>query len=425
MANPEKKVYIDSIGCVENALEGQRIAEFFERNDWLVTSEPGEADVLLVNTCGVIGSKERQSVHKAKELARLKKSSARLVVCGCLPDINDEALQQILSCRPERSKESVTDIITPSTMTGFNQIADAKIPIESVASNRIEPQHMRKRLQFIHAGRKTVELCEKCRIPLPPHLKRVFYCFEESDWHYIKICSGCLHDCTFCAIKHAKGKLVSKPMDAIMAEFRAGLVSGQKSIVLAGDDTGAYGRDVGTDLVELLEKLVSRNGDFRIYIRNFEPVWLIRMFDRLKPLFQTGKIRGITVPVQSGSDRILEAMKRGHSIQDFCRCVVNLNQEVKELFVITHVMVGFPGETSEDFRKTLRLISQLRFDGVAPEQYYPRPNIPSLDLPNPLPAWKRRWRLIKTYAHVYWVVYFNKMNWMGLRKPHEFRLPTT
>jgi threonylcarbamoyladenosine tRNA methylthiotransferase CDKAL1 len=418
IAMAKKKVYIDSIGCVENALEGQRIAEFFSQNNWRVTKEPKQADLLLVNTCGVIGSKERQSVHKIQELEKIKQPSARIIICGCLPDINLEVLKETIS---NHSKPDDEHIVTPATISRFNQIVEADIPIETVVSNQVASRYMRHRLHFVHIGRRIIDVFQHLKLPLPPHIKRVFYCFEEPDWHYIKICSGCLLNCSFCAIKFAKGKLVSKSPDEIILELRAGLVKGQKSIVLAGDDTGAYGRDINADLVELLSMMVAESGDFHIYIRNLEPIWFIRMFERLKPLFQTGKIRGITIPVQSGSNRILKAMKRGYTIEEFCQCVSVLNREVENLFVITHVMVGFPGETSADFRKTLQLVSKLRFDGVAPEQYYPRPRIPALELPNPIPTWKRRWRLMRTYIQVYWVVYLNKLNWIKIRKLIEIR----
>jgi threonylcarbamoyladenosine tRNA methylthiotransferase CDKAL1 len=403
-----RKVYIHSIGCVENTLEGSRIAEFFRRNHWQVTERPSEADLLLVNTCGVIGSKERQSVHKIQQLSKIKKNGARLVTCGCLPDINQEALQDLAHA----------DIVTPTTMSRFNRIADAKVPIEDVSSNHVISKHMRLRLRGIHLMRLMMEKLQQWRIPVPPHFKRVFYCFEEPHWHYIKICSGCLHHCSFCAIKFAKGHLVSQPIDKIMQELRDGLQVGHRSVVLAGDDTGAYGRDLNTDLVDLLNAMISEDGDFDIYIRNLEPAWFIRMFDRLKPVCKSGKVRGITLPVQSGSPRILKDMNRAHSIEDFRNCVAELNQEVPDLLIITHIMVGFPGETEADFKQTLKLLSDLRFDGVSPEQYYPRPGIPALKLPNPVPAWKRRWRLIRAFAYVYYLIYCNKFNWRTLRHPN-------
>jgi len=400
-----RTVYIHSIGCVENALEGGRIAEFFRRNDWRLTDQPGEADLLLINTCGVISSKERQSVRKIQELERAKRPDARLIVCGCLPDINSKVLEGLTN----------GDRITPATMSRFDEMTDAGVSIKDVASSALNSRHMRRRLQGIHAARRMVDAFQRWRLPVPPHFKRVFYCFEEPEWHYIKICSGCLHHCSFCAIRFAKGDLVSKPMDVIIAEFRSGLEQGHQSFVLCGDDTGAYGHDLGTDMASLLDRLISQPGAFDIYIRNLEPVWLIKMFDRLKPLFQSGKVRAITLPVQSGSPGILKSMKRAYTIDDFRRCVTELHHDVPELLIITHVMVGFPGERTEDFRKTLRLISDLGFDGVSPEQYCPRPNIPALQLPHQVPAWRRRWRLIRTFLVVYYVVYLNKFSWTRRR----------
>lgn len=400
-----RKVYIHSVGCIENSLEGNRIGEFFRRNDWEVTDQPAEADLLLVNTCGVIASKERQSVTKLRDLQAVKQPDAKLVVCGCLPDINQEVLKDI----------ATDGVVTPGTIATFNQIADGGVAIEGVVSNRVVSQHMRLRLRGFHLARKTVEMLQRWGIPVPAHFKRVFYCFEEPDWYYIKICSGCLHDCSFCAIKIAKGRLVSKPLADVMAEFQEGLKQGQRSFVLAGDDTGAYGQDLGSDLVELLERMTAEEEDFDIYIRNLEPMWFIRMFDRLKPVLQSGKVRAVTLPVQSGSPRILKAMKRAHTVDEFRRCVEELHRDVPDLLIVTHVMVGFPGESGDDFRQTLKLLSDLRFDGVSPEQYHPRPRIASLEFPDPVPAWKRRWRLVKMHLYVYYVVYLNKLRWKSVR----------
>jgi len=229
-------------------------------------------------------------------------------------------------------------------------------------------------------GRKVLRAFEKAREAVAQRTGvRLFSRFDirpfigEGPAYNIKTSVGCLGRCTYCAVRFAKGRINSYPIDRIYEEFRRGLAKGFRRFVLAGDDLGCYGRDLGTDLVALLEKLLSIDGDYEFVLRDLEPRFFIEMFDGLKKAFNGRKIYSFSSPVQSGSDRVLKRMGRDYQIGDFMRCVRWMNEFAPWVKVRTAIMVGFPGEDEADFKKSLDLLDQARFDLVDVYSFSKRP----------------------------------------------------
>jgi tRNA A37 methylthiotransferase MiaB len=204
-------------------------------------------------------------------------------------------------------------------------------------------------------------------------------------------------------------------MDIIIGEFEAGVSAGHKRIVLAADDSGAYGQDIGTNLIELLERLVRIPGDFLIYIRNLEPTWLLKFFDRFIEIVKSKKIRAITVPIQTGNDKVLLAMKRGHRIQPLIEKLQQLNRETPYLLILTHFMVGLPGEDKKAFKDTLKLLKEVRFEGVAPDRFYPHPATLAAKMDGRISELTKTWRNTILIADIIWTVYLNRGKLKGLR----------
>jgi tRNA A37 methylthiotransferase MiaB len=152
------------------------------------------------------------------------------------------------------------------------------------------------------------------------------------------------------------------------------LSRGHRRFLLSGDDLGAYGRDLGTDLVALLRELVAVPEDIRIILRDIEPHFFIKMFEDLKPVFLSGKVYSFSAPVQSGSDAVLRRMRRRYSVKDFLGCVRWVNASAPAVKIRTAVMVGFPGETEEEFRQSLALLDRARFAMVDVYTYSKRPH---------------------------------------------------
>ena len=180
----------------------------------------------------------------------------------------------------------------------------------------------------------------------------------------IKICSGCLGNCSFCAIRLSRGGLKSKPFETVIKEFEEGLTKGYKDFALLGTEVGAYGKDLGIDLVVLLKELISRKGDYRISLRNLHPRNLIEMLPELCKVFGSGRIPYVACSPESGNNRILGLMNRGYNIEDFKEAILTLNHEFPQIKIRTQLMVGFPTETEEEFQDSMRLVDGLHFDFV-------------------------------------------------------------
>ncbi|MFH2066120.1 MAG: radical SAM protein [Pseudomonadota bacterium] len=192
------------------------------------------------------------------------------------------------------------------------------------------------------------------------------------DAYYLVICQGCVHNCSYCAIKKAKGKVKSKPIPRILSELKYGLELGYKHFMIIGDDCGSYGMDIGTDLAELLNVL--QLYDIRIHINYFEPGEFIKLYPKIQPgAFEI--IDFINIPVQATSRRILKLMNRKYNFDDIITTVKKLKTRFSHIYLETHVIFGFPTETMKEFTGTFHLLDS--FDAVICFYYTDRGNVAS------------------------------------------------
>jgi MiaB/RimO family radical SAM methylthiotransferase len=396
---------VASIGCIESNLTGSLYHNYFEENNWIPVDEPENADLIIVVTCGVTNRKIEQSIRKINQLEKRLSPHSFLVVAGCVPKI---------MMNPLTDRIGSQTIIAPTPRDVENLIKQ-DISLDEIHSNFVRYRYMRVRMKMMLAVRNIFLTLDKLHIPHPSYLPRVTDAYEDPRWYYINIASGCLHNCAFCAIKKAKGNIKSRSIDIIIREFEAGISAGHKKIVLAADDTGAYGQDLGTNFVELLEKLVGIPGDFQIYIRNLEPIWLLTFFDEFIGILKSKKIRAITVPIQTGNDKILLAMKRGHKIQPLIERLQQLNRETPYLLILTHFMVGLPGEDKKAFKDTLKVLKEVRFEGIAPDRFYPHSATLAGKMNGQVSEFTKMWRNVILTANIIWTVYFNRGKLIGLR----------
>ena len=162
-------------------------------------------------------------------------------------------------------------------------------------------------------------------------------------------------------------------MDVIFKEFNQGLDHGYRDFALLGTDIGDYGKDLGIDLLDLLEKLVTHKEQFTLRLRNVNPRWLIPSVSHFCELLKFGKIKYILTPVESGSNRILRIMNRGYNVEDYLKAVRKIRIAYPSILIKTQLMVGFPGETDDDFRKSMQLLRTFLFDYLEVYAYTKRP----------------------------------------------------
>ncbi|HLG36770.1 MAG TPA: tRNA (N(6)-L-threonylcarbamoyladenosine(37)-C(2))-methylthiotransferase, partial [Nitrososphaera sp.] len=191
----------------------------------------------------------------------------------------------------------------------------------------------------------------------------------------VEIASGCMSECTFCQTKIAKGWLRSYRIGDIVRQIKTDIQTGCKEVWLASTDNGCYGKDMDTDLVDLLTACCSLEGDFKIRLGMMNPMYLPSMLDRMVSTFHQHEklFKFLHIPVESGSDKVLRKMKRGHNTKTFLDAVQAFRSKIPEMTISTDIIVGFPSETEDDFTKTLDLVEKAEPDIVNISRYGARP----------------------------------------------------
>jgi len=393
-----KKAYLSSNVCLENMLDLAFYRDILIKSGWLIVAEPREADLILFSACGVEKIKEDYALRRIKQLIKVKKNGAELVVCGCLPTINEKRLKGVFN----------GVVFGPKTYEKLFEIAGTKQEFLETGSNHIDISIPG---DLVYPGKiKGLFLSLKKRhFPLPQYLRRRFSGVEDSDMFYIKTGIGCAGNCAYCAIKKVKGDILSRPLPEIIEEFRTGLKQGYKRFVLTGDDVGCYGLDNNSNIVDLLKGICSHQGEYELAIRFIEPWWLIKYYSELKQILKMNKIFSLCVPIQSGSNRILQLMNRNYRVEDIVACLKEIRNVSPATMLRTHFIVGFPSETHEDFKMTLNVIDAIDFDLIIPALYYDRPNTAALDMEGKIPYWVGNKRFMTIILKIFFNVYLNKL----------------
>lgn len=333
-----KSIYIESYGCSLNKSDGEKLKGFLSMNDFEIASSPENADFVVVNSCAVKKSTENKMIRRISELKnQSEKQNFKLIVSGCLPKINHERISQI-------------DSNILQFGTDLNEIS-----------------------QFFSLGENHFN-------PLTPEIK------DNAFVSIIPINAGCLDNCSFCAVKQSRGILKSHSVESIKQKLLQELPS-IKEFWLTSPDTGAFGRDLKTNLPKLLQEILnSTQEDFRIRLGMMNPNHCIHFFEELMQTMQDERIYNfLHIPVQSGSNAVLNSMKRRYSQEQFLELVDKANSNLKNFSLATDIIVGFPGETEKDFEQTLDLLKEAKPDVVNLSRFGIRPNTMAEKMLNQIP----------------------------------------
>jgi tRNA-2-methylthio-N6-dimethylallyladenosine synthase len=369
-----KKLYIRTFGCQMNEYDSDKMADVLGASEELVkTDNPEEADVILFNTCSVREKAQERVFHDLGRVRLLKRAKPDLIigVGGCVASQEGEAIV--------RRAPFVDVVFGPQTLHRLPSLIEA-----------------RKR-----TGRSQVDISfpeiEKFDA-MPP--ARV-----EGASAFVSIMEGCSKYCTFCVVPYTRGEEVSRPLDDVLAEVAGLAAQGVKEVTLLGQNVNAWrgllarkgggeGADDEGDFAFLLECVAEVPGIERIRYTTSHPREMTqRLIDAYAKLPKL--VSQLHLPVQSGSDRVLAAMKRGYSVLEFKSIVRRLRAVRPDLSLTSDFIVGFPGETEADFDKTMKLIDEVGFDGSFSFVYSARPGTPAADLADPVPqetklAWLAR-----------------------------------
>ena len=333
-SHDKKKVWVEAFGCSANIADAEMIKGILYNSGYELTATRKNSDLNIIVTCAVKDATEHRMISKIKKYSREKP----LVVAGCLP---------------KTSKKLVESFSPNSSLLG--------------------PQSLNRTVEVIDGclnGQKIVALDDSMSTKVNIPKMRL-----NPVVGIIQISSGCLSECSFCQTKLAKGTLTSYRIGDILRQVKDDVASNCKEIWLTSTDNGCYGLDLKTDLVDLLEKCSNIEGDYKIRVGMMNPMYVPRFLDRLISLYRNNDkvFKFLHMPVQSGSERILRKMKRGHTAKIFLDVVKELRKAIPEITIATDIITGFPSESETDFEETLKLIEDSQPDVVNSSRYSARP----------------------------------------------------
>ena len=326
-------VYIETYGCSANQNNSEILGGLLTRNGFIVIQDPKNADAIIINTCVVKGRTE-QKMRSAILLYRKKP----LVVCGCMPDVEANIIKEIAPKASILGTHHFKNIV--------------RVIKKTIEGERIEEV----------SKEDEIKLCQ----PKMPKNKII---------GITQISEGCLGSCTYCYTRHAKGKLFSYPKDLILKSIQNDIDSGAKEIWITSQDCAAYCLDRGKrELPELLQSILKLKGKFFLRLGMMNPNNVKPMLNKLIEVYKDKKMyKFLHIPIQSGSDRVLEDMERKYKVEDFIEIVEKFRKEIPDILISTDIICGYPTEQEEDFQKTFDLVKQLKMDIVNTSMFWAMP----------------------------------------------------
>jgi tRNA A37 methylthiotransferase MiaB len=359
-----KRVFIgaDKV-CDRRKLDAQRTATYFTKNGYEIVTNPKKAESIIIFTCGVTNEVADISLNYVKKYMEY---NGELIVAGCLPETDKKVLETIFTGKKFSAKEmEKIDMFFPNHEIKFHQITDTNIPWINIDETRLRDIFIKIIIRTKTGRRIYVSFLDfilKKILGKNYLIASQFMSILYSDYCIIRVSQGCSNSCAYCVAKKAIGSHKSKPLDECVKEFKIGLEKGYTNFVITGDDTGAYGVDIDSSFPELLDTLTKINGFYNITIHALNPNWVVKYIAELEPILRRGKIKIMSVPVQSGSDRILRMMHRFSGSKKMKEALVKLKKAYPGLVLDTHVIVGFPSETVDEFKESLEFIKEVGFD---------------------------------------------------------------
>jgi len=330
-----KTVVIDTLGCKVNQYESQAIRELLESKGFLITNDIKKADFYIINTCVVTEIAERDSYLKINK-AKKENPSIFIIVTGCLANEN-------------------------------KNIKGVKFVLDNESKSKI--------LQVME-GSKGSKKSEK-------NFDLKISNFYGHTRAFVKIQDGCENFCSYCKVPYVRGKIKSRNLTDIVEEVKRLTKNGYKEIVLTGINLGSYGQDLNNKyrLVDVLKVLVNMKDISRIRLSSIEPQYLSK--ELIDLISSTPKIcNHLHIPLQSGDDEVLKRMNRSYSIMDYKEIIGYARDSIKDISITTDIIVGFPGESDENFNNTCKVVEELQFLKVHIFKYSDRIGTASYNFPN-------------------------------------------
>jgi len=349
----ERLALVDTYGCQQNESDSEALRGYLSEMGFSFTQDEFQADVVVVNTCAIREHAEMRVLGNVGALNHTKKAkpSQIIIVCGCMP-------QQAHMAQKLKNSYRVVDIaFGPHELWRFPEILES----------------------FLKSRRRVFEM-SACAPVVSEGMPRVR---DSAPRAWLSVMYGCNNFCSYCVVPYVRGRERSRRPEAVLEEARGLVAAGYKDITLLGQNVNSYGKDLDgeIDFSDLLRMINDIPGDFTIRFMTSHPK------DAGEKLFRTMAAcekcaRHLHLPVQSGSNRILRAMNRGYTREEYLEKVYFAKKLMPDLVVTTDIIVGFPGESDEDFAETLSLVQEIRYDAMFTFIFSPREGTRACSLPD-------------------------------------------
>ncbi len=362
----QKKYHIITYGCQMNLHESEKMAGILSRQGYIHTNDKTQADVILFNTCCIRENAENHAFGNIGELKKLKREKPNLIIAvgGCMTQ--------------EKGKPEIIRQRFP-----FVDIIFGNLNLEELG-DLIEKKSKQKK-KIVSLREKEGEVVE-----YDPPLRNSF----PNAW--VNIMYGCNNFCSYCIVPYVRGRERSRKPEHILAECKQLIEDGYREITLLGQNVNSYGNDGATDMrfPELLEKVAQIEGDFRVRFMTSHPKDFTE--DLVKVIARNKKICHLVhLPVQSGNDRVLQMMNRRYTSAQYLEKVKMLKKYIPDAEITSDLIVGFPGETEEEFEDTLSLAKEVDFSSAFTFVYSPRTGTKAAEMSDQIPQDVQKSRIMR------------------------------
>ena len=363
------KAYVETYGCQQNEADSERIRGMLVEAGYGICEEAEGADVVVMNTCAIRENANQRVFGNLGALTHTKRRhpEQKIFLCGCM------AGQEVVTTRIKKSFPHVNGVFSTHHLWQFPEI------LYKVLTTG--------KRQFYIAD-EAGSIAEGLPVVRSSQLK---------SW--VSIMYGCNNFCTYCIVPYVRGRERSRRPEDILAECRQLIANGCREINLLGQNVNSYGKDLdcGMDFADLLAEIAQIPGDFLIRFMTSHPRDASeKLFDTMAKYPKIAK--QLHLPFQSGSSRVLKAMNRHYDRETYLRKVRYAKSVMPELVLTSDVIVGFPGETEEEFEETISLIEKIRYDSLFTFIFSPRPGTPAASMEDPTPKEEKSRRFDKLCA---------------------------
>ena len=357
---------VDTYGCQQNEADSERLRGYLQKMGYGFTQDETQADLVVINTCAIREHAEMRVLGNVGNLTHTKAKNPDqiIAVCGCMVQ------QEHMAEKLKKSYPIVDMVFGPHELWRFPELL-------------LEQMTRKKRVFAVEPAQGTV-------YEGIPHSR------DSKVKAWLSIMYGCNNFCTYCVVPYVRGRERSRRPEEILEEARQLVAEGYKEITLLGQNVNSYGKDLDEpmDFADLLRAINDIPGDFIIRFMTSHPK------DATEKLFKTMAecekcAHQLHLPVQAGNDRVIKAMNRHYDRATYLEEVRLARQYMPDLVLTTDIIVGFPGETDEEFEDTLTLVEQVRYDSMFTFIFSPRKGTPAADMPDPFTRQEKQVRFDK------------------------------